>query len=606
MVHTPIQNPQVASLSSLQAKVQSNPKDGESWLAIAMVLARFEPGPELRQAINKSIELLPDEHQAWLLAGLDLQQRQEPAAAQQWLLKIAQQQPTLAAPRLAAAQLLTAHQAEKANQSFNSVIKDFPNDPRAHLLFAEHLQNQGKLREAADQLEKALTIKPDVAENWAALAMLRLADYRYEAVVVAASKALELDTTADEARLCRAEAYRQAAHWDLALADYRQANKSMPNNPFILLGLGACMAGRGEYDKALHLLREAVQIKPDLAEVRLNIALVLASQDQSNEALKVLQTVLRQPGLSTTLKDAAVIAQSVLQESRRLKSVISHTASSGDLTDLQTALAQAPEGLLAADSQSSDQLQAMAQACKKWAHEQKVRQEFHPQDLSEDPLLDPEHLAFAEACLLTRAADTAAAMASIWHAIRLGQTDVSALDDQQREILSVWRSVLDRRHLPTVVDDRSKGEASLRYWHFRIMAGSATSLPGLFKFARNSIGLHQTTAPQHLIATVRTMMNESAFGVPAGEARGLFMLAAINRIHAFFDGNGRLARFVFNGELERAGSQAMLFLPTMRKTLASCLDAAQYGHDFEPFQQFLLQARAGTRILLDEFKDRLG
>ncbi|MDZ4729034.1 MAG: tetratricopeptide repeat protein [Xanthomonadales bacterium] len=592
---------QGASLNSLKAKVQSNPKDGESWLAIAMVLARFEPGPELRQAINKSIELQPDEHQAWLLAGLDLQQRQEPAAAQQWLQQIAQQQPTLVAPRLAAAQLLMANQAEKATQSFNSVIKDFPNDARAHLLFAEHLQNQGKLREAADQLEKALAIKPDVAENWAALAMLRLAERRYDAVVIAASKALELDITADEARLSRAEAYRQAAQWDLALADYRQANKSMPNNPFILLGSGACMAGRGEYDEALHLLKKAVQIKPDLAEVRLNIALVLASQDKSNEALKVLQTVLRQPGLSATLKDATVIAQSVLQENRRLKSVVSGAVESGDLTDMQKTLAQAPEALLQSDPQSSAQFQAMAQACQKWRSD-----ESGTRDSPNDQRLEPELLAMAEACLLCRAADTGSDMANIWHAIRLGQSNVAALDDMQRRVLRVWRSVLDRRHLPTVVDDRSKGEACLRYWHFRIMAGSAASLPGLFKFTRNSIGLHQTTAPQHLIAAVRMMMNESAPCVPAGEARGSFMLAAISRTHAFVDGNGRLARFVFNGELERAGSQAMLFLPTMRKTLASCLDAAQYRHDFQPFQQFLLQARVGTRILLDEFKDRLG
>ncbi len=569
-------------------------------MAIAMALARLEPGPELRQAIAKSIELLPQDYQAWLLAGLDLQYRQGSAVAQQWLLQIARQKPTLAAPRLAAAQLLVANQAEAANQSFNSIIKDFPGDSRAHVLFAEHLQNQGRLRQAAGQLEKALAIKPDVAENWAALAMLRLAEGRYDATVVAASKALEIDASADQPLMCRAEAYRQAAQWDMALADYRQANNSMPNNPYILLGMGACIAGQGKFDDALQLLRRALQIKPDMPEVRLNIALVLASQDKCDEALDDLQSLLAQSILSGELKDAAVIAQSALQENSRIKSVISNAAESGNIRELQQALVRAPEVLMQVDPRAFDQLRSMAQAAQRF-----VGNEFYAQDRSADQRLDPQWLAFAEACLLCRAADTGSAMANIWQAIQPGQADVSSVDVTQLKVLKVWHSIMDRRHLPIVFDDCSAGEASLRYWHFRLLAESAASFPGLFKFTRNSIGLHQTTGPQHLIATVRMIMNESAPSVPAGEARGLFMLAAISRIHAFVDGNGRLARFMFNRELEQSGCQAILFLPEMRKTLTVCLDAAQYRYDFQPFQSALQQARAITRTLLDDFEANL-
>lgn len=591
----------MTSLSSLRDKVQRNPEDGASWLAIAMLLAHAEPGPELRQAIAKSIELLPDDYQAWLLAGLDLQHRQGPVAAQRWLSKIAQQNPAQVAPRLAAAQLLTANQAEAANLSFKSIIKDFPDDSRAHVLFAEHLQNQGRVPEAADHLEQSLKIKSDVAENWAALAMLRLAEDRYEDVVIAASKALELDPTAVAPRLSRAKAYCQAAQWDMGLKDYREINKSMPDNPFILLGLGACLAGRGEFDEALQVLRRALQIKPDLAELKLDIAMVLASQGRFEDALNDFQELLKVSGLPATQRDAAVIAQTTLQESRRLKNIIRDAAASGDITGLQQALLQAPEVLLQTDSQTNDQLQAMARACQKW-----VGDEVGNKGAPDDPWLGPEQTAFVEACLLCRVADTAADMASIWRKIQKNPFDVSLLDEAQSNVFSVWRSVLDRNRLPIALNDLSKGEAWLRYWHFRVLSGTATSLPGLFKFAPNSIGIHRTTAPQHLIEAVRMLMNETAPGVPAGEARAVYMLAAINRIHAFIDGNGRLARFVFNRELQRAGLQTILFLPDMRKTVVGCLDAAQYQNDFEPFQQTLLEARSRTSVLLKEFNELLG
>ena len=77
------QNFQNDSLTSLQARVESDPKNGAAWLAIARILARSPPGPGLRHAIGRSIELLPDDYQAWLMAGLEMQQSRGTVAALQ-------------------------------------------------------------------------------------------------------------------------------------------------------------------------------------------------------------------------------------------------------------------------------------------------------------------------------------------------------------------------------------------------------------------------------------------------------------------------------------------------------------------------------------------
>jgi tetratricopeptide (TPR) repeat protein len=583
------------SPGELRTRLQSNPDDGQAWLALALQLARQEPGPELSRAISRSLQLLPDDYQAWLLAGLEVQHRQGAQAAEQWLQDIIQQQPALSAPRLAAAQLLCAVQAQAGEQRFREIITAFPRDARPCLLLAEHLQNQGKPGEAADFLEQALQLRPGLAENWAALAMLRLAQGRYDAVVAAAGRALELQPGEPGPRLSRAEAYRLAGQWQLALQDYRAVLGVMPNNPYILLGIGACLAGQREFGPAMQALQDSVRIKPDLHEARMNIALVLASQALPQQALASLEPLLTERGLPAPLRQAAELAQAQLLEHTRMAAVLQQQSLSSDLSRLQAALQQAPAVLLQSDAEFEHNLRLLAEAS------QKVNWAADPPPALQDASIRNEGLLFMEACVLSRAAESATDMQQLWSALHSGGSE------------TVWPAGMENpRRCRQIVHDRSRmiqdaltpgvGEAWLRYWHYRLFSNSPLDLPGQFKFAANRIGLHQTTAPQYLVRSVRLLLDEIRPSLPAGPGRAAFMLVAITRIHPFMDGNGRLARFAFNGELEQAGLAPVLFLPKMRKVLTSCQDQALYRHDFSAFNDLLEQARQQTLELLQEFR----
>jgi len=595
MTHAAAPDSQTNSLSSLKARIQSNPDDGAAWLALAQLLAPTQTGPELKRAINKSIELLPDDYQAWLLAGLEMQHSRGATAAQQWLLHITQQRPQLAAPRMVKAQLLTAVEAESASQQFLAVIREFPDDPRAHLLYAEHLQNQGQLHAAGDQLEAALDIRPELAENWTALSRIRLAVNRLDSAVIAATRALEIDPAAAVARLTRAEAYRQAAQWQLALEDYRLLQQRMPENPYILMGLGACLAGTGDFDAALQHLQKTVQIKQDFSEAHFNIALVLASQAKAQEAGTALAMVLQQSGLHPELREAALITQASLQEQQRLQACFPCAADAGRLLEFQDVLRQAPAILLQSDRRTEDHLRAMAQASQ--LPDWQLQPTGHGLEL--------QQFAFVEACLLSRAAENATDMFRHWQTIQQRALDGGSLDAAEQDLCVAWNTVLDRNRLDKVELGSGNGEAWFRYWHYRLFSRSTGSLPGIFKIAPNSIGLHQTIAPQYLIRTVGILFEEIYPSLPAGPGRAAFILSAISRIHAFIDGNGRLARFMFGWELEKAGLAPVLWPRALRKTLAHCLDQAQYDNDFSAFRQSLLEVQNSTLTLLNDFSEKL-
>ncbi|MSQ98626.1 MAG: hypothetical protein EXR85_04930 [Xanthomonadales bacterium] len=590
------QNVQNDSLTSLQARVESDPNDGAAWLAIARILARSPPGPSLRHAIGRSIELLPDDYQAWLMAGLEMQQSRGAVAALQWLHHISQQRPELVAPPLAAAQLQSADQTATAAKSFLSIIQDFPADARAHLLYAELLQKQGELHAAGDQLQLALNLKPEIAQNWTALAMLRLATGRYQEAVMAANSALDIGPGEGPARMARAEAYRLAARWKPAMDDYRELLRTKPDNPFILMGIGCCLAGAGDFAGALVQLEKVLQIKPDFFEARLNVALVLASQAKNSEALDYLATLLQQGQLPAPLRDQALVARAALLEQQRLPAYLHGTPETHNLEELQAALRQAPEILLQPDQRVEDSLRVMALAS----------QGANLQLSDPGCRFEKRHAAFVEACVLSRAADTVADMVKLWHDLQQPGTDFSGLDHTARELRETWSAVSVRQRLCAAQVNKGCGEAWLRYWHARLFRQSAACFPGLFKCAPNNIGLHETTAPQQVIRSVRFLLDELYPSLPAGLSRAAFMLVAMCRIHGFVDGNGRVARFLFGWELECAGLPPALWTPDLlKKGLVHCQDQALYSNSFEAFQPVLQQAQSQTETLLRDFSERL-
>ncbi len=93
-------------LEQMRTRIRKNPNDGKAWFNLARALAAHPPGQELFHAIEQSIKSLPHDHNTWVLAASVQQQIKGPVNARRWLEQTAQQNPGLAAPRLALASLL--------------------------------------------------------------------------------------------------------------------------------------------------------------------------------------------------------------------------------------------------------------------------------------------------------------------------------------------------------------------------------------------------------------------------------------------------------------------------------------------------------------------
>ena len=71
-----------------------------------------------------------------------------------------------------------------------------------------------------------------------------------------------------------------------------RAHALAPTNGNITDTLGWILAKRGSYDKAVPLLRDAVQQSPEVAEIRYHLASTLADLGDKDEAKQILEELL--------------------------------------------------------------------------------------------------------------------------------------------------------------------------------------------------------------------------------------------------------------------------------------------------------------------------
>jgi tetratricopeptide (TPR) repeat protein len=69
---------------------------------------------------------------------------------------------------------------------------------------------------------------------------------------------LLVDASAYEAWLARGEAYYQTGNYEAALADFNQALRLCPNDPFAYAGRGVVLKALGRYEEALQDFERAV------------------------------------------------------------------------------------------------------------------------------------------------------------------------------------------------------------------------------------------------------------------------------------------------------------------------------------------------------------
>jgi tetratricopeptide (TPR) repeat protein len=193
---------------------------------------------------------------------------------------------------------------EAAVDDYQAVSASAPNDVLAHYRITLGLLMEDRLEDALDAAEKTVTANPFSSDAWAIRAMALDWNGRYGEAIASALRALEIDPNNARAMAFMAEAYKDIDEPELALetveraieidpnsyeayrvrgwiywevpeyydfeaakADFQQAYDLAPNLPQQTVDLSLITSAEPDYETAIGMLRDAVELNPENGRV---------------------------------------------------------------------------------------------------------------------------------------------------------------------------------------------------------------------------------------------------------------------------------------------------------------------------------------------------
>lgn len=461
-------------------------------------------------------------------------------------------------------------------------LRGRPDDGAAWLAAAQWLaQHEPAGAELHHALEQAIRSLPENDAAWRLATAVKVREQGLDAALRWLERTLHHNPGLTAPLRVLADSHRQAGKWRTALAAYRRLEPLRSDDPSLLNDIGSCLASLEQFEAAEEYFQRTLRLQPDFTPAELNLALLCACRSAPDRALARLEAVLQHGTLDPATRRSATVMRDVLHEHRRLQPMLSEAVQSGDVSRLQRALAETPAGLCEPDRQTVAKMQSLARCCRGI--------DIDPQAFRYTS--NTAALAFLEACTQCNLTGGFPEVVRIHAALEPPQPDPAALETYAR-LRGIWQVNLDRERHPAELLAGPDGEAWLRYWHARLLQDVPHKWPGQIKLAPNAIGRLPRTAPEQVAGTFRMMHSEILPGLPTGVGRGIFLFVAVNMIHGFTDGNGRLARFLLAWEAEGAGLPAILVPIEFRAEVARGIDAAWLDGALQPLVDVLLTAHA--------------
>jgi Flp pilus assembly protein TadD len=163
----------------------------------------------------------------------------------------------------------------EAMQRFERCVELRSDDADAHLNLGLSCHRLGQLEDAADSYAQAIAHRPDFAEAYFNLGTLELERAAYESAATALECAVRLDPQhAPALSNLGYLQFKYLGHVEEGEENLRRALRARPGFAAARLNLGMLLHERGLLDQALAAYQEALLHEPDLAEARMNRALI--------------------------------------------------------------------------------------------------------------------------------------------------------------------------------------------------------------------------------------------------------------------------------------------------------------------------------------------
>jgi tetratricopeptide (TPR) repeat protein len=171
-----------------------------------------------------------------------------------------------------------------------AISAQYPNEAKAHALYADFLFNKGDLRNARQEYERTLVLDKSVFAVWEQLLYLKLEQQDFNGVLTTAEKALDVfPNQASVYHLSGLARYRKQ-DWQGAANDLQQAlimsGRNAKLQTEILMLLGNVYQETGQGEKAVDALAKAAKLSANDAVVLNSYAYLLAVTGQSLDVAK--------------------------------------------------------------------------------------------------------------------------------------------------------------------------------------------------------------------------------------------------------------------------------------------------------------------------------
>lgn len=300
---------------------QADPSDYGALFHLALAHSLLGLDSEAVAEYRKVLELKPGLYEAQLNLGILLLRQKRAAEAETYLRAAAQQKPEQARPRLhLGLALLETGDAAGAAEALQAALEKDPSSPLAHLGLARALARQGMLDQASAHFRKAAELDAGFQDALWELAALyekngrgaeAIAIYqqfpdnpaareRLGQLLMEAGRAAEAvphlewvvarsPSAANRAAL--ALAYSRSGQAEKALDELRRAVESEPDNLELRIMYGRMLRDQKRYAEAAAEFLRYVQARPDSVEGWNELAAMLVSLAQYEQALAALDRV---------------------------------------------------------------------------------------------------------------------------------------------------------------------------------------------------------------------------------------------------------------------------------------------------------------------------
>ncbi|MBN2019539.1 MAG: tetratricopeptide repeat protein, partial [Sedimentisphaerales bacterium] len=180
---------------------------------------------------------------------------------------------------------------DEAIQHLTQAVRIAPKSRQAVNALGFYLYNAGRIDEAAACFERALEIDPAYAEAHSNIAAIFTDKGDYAGAV----KHYRIALTTNDTPLTRSKlglALLNLGLFEEAVAEYRKALPSMPDNIELLNELGYALDRAGNSDEAIPLYEKALSIAPDYIDIRLNFGLALINSGRFQKATDEYEKML--------------------------------------------------------------------------------------------------------------------------------------------------------------------------------------------------------------------------------------------------------------------------------------------------------------------------